>query len=111
MEYSVLIEPLGDEGFVATVPALPRCRAEGPSREQTLARVRTSIAEMLHRVEVVSLSVDSPANGVEDPWLRVVGQFHDDPAFDPMMRDIYQKRTGEYPEGAMPGCGFWMPIL
>jgi hypothetical protein len=54
---------------------------------------------MLTRVEVARVSMDGEEEiPPPDPWLRLIGQFKDDPAFDPMMRRIYKKRSGEYPE-------------
>lgn len=99
MDYTVLLDTQGCDHFVATVPALPGCRAEGRSREQALVNVRTSIAEMIAKVEVVRVSIDGPdENSSIEPWLEVIGQFRDDPTFDPMMRDVYRERSGEYPE-------------
>ncbi len=100
MDVTVLLHPERRGQFVATVPALPGCRGEGRSREQALANVRTAIAEMMAQVEVVRISVGESGQEpvVEpDPWTGLIGQFSDDPAFDPLMRDVYDERSGEYP--------------
>lgn len=44
MKYRVLIERDEDGVFVATVPALPGCVADGPTREAALVHVREAIA-------------------------------------------------------------------
>lgn len=100
MDHTVLLHPQDGKGFVTTVPALPGCSGVGKSREQALENVRTAIAQMMTQVEVVRVSVEPPAGAQApppDPWLGLVGQFRDDPAFDPMMRDVYRERSGEYP--------------
>jgi len=101
MDYTVLLRPQRDRGYVATVPALPGCTGEGESREEALESVRTAIAQTMAQVEVVHVSVDQPGEEAvtrSDPWLALVGQFEDDSAFDPMMRDVYRRRSGTYPE-------------
>lgn len=44
MKYRVLIEPDEDGVFVATVPSLPGCVADGPTRAEALDNVRDAIA-------------------------------------------------------------------
>ena len=101
MEYTVLLQPQEQEKFLAIVPALPGCRGEGNTREQALANVRVAMAEMLAQMEVVRVRIEEDGEertSPPDPWLRLIGQFKDDPTFDPMMRRIYKQRSGEYPE-------------
>jgi predicted RNase H-like HicB family nuclease len=51
MKYRVLIEQDEDGIFVATVPSLPGCIADGATREQALAQVREAIAGYLDSLE------------------------------------------------------------
>ena len=44
MKYRVLIEPDEDGVFVANVPSLPGCVADGQTRAQALANVKDAIA-------------------------------------------------------------------
>ncbi len=44
MKYRVLIEPDEDGVFVATVPTLPGCIADGPTRAKALDNVRDAIS-------------------------------------------------------------------
>lgn len=44
MKYRVLIEQDEDGVYVATVPALPGCIADGPTRKESLQNVREAIA-------------------------------------------------------------------
>lgn len=60
MKYRVLIEPDEDGVFVATVPALPGCIADGPTRQQALDRVREAIALYLESLEAHGDPVPPP---------------------------------------------------
>lgn len=51
MKYRVLIERDEDGVFVATVPALPGCVADGRTREEALGSVREAIALYIESLE------------------------------------------------------------
>lgn len=51
MKYRVLVEPDEDGVFVATVPSLPGCLADGPTRQQALANFREAIALYLESLD------------------------------------------------------------
>jgi len=51
MTYRVLIEPDEDGIFVATVPSLPGCIADGPTRAEALDSVREAIALYIESLE------------------------------------------------------------
>lgn len=51
MKYRVLIERDEDGVFVATVPSLPGCIADGMTREEALRNVREAIALYLESLE------------------------------------------------------------
>ena len=43
LKYTVLIRQGHESGFVATVPALPGCLSQGPTRRQALRNVKEAI--------------------------------------------------------------------
>ncbi len=43
MRFTVVLEQEPDEGFVASVPALPGCVSQGDTREQALRNIREAI--------------------------------------------------------------------
>ncbi len=51
MKYRVLIETDEDGVFVATVPSLPGCVADGPTRGKALANVKEAIALYVESLE------------------------------------------------------------
>ncbi len=51
MKYRVLIERDEDGVFVATVPTLPGCVADGPTRTTALSSVREAIALYIESLE------------------------------------------------------------
>lgn len=56
----VLIEQDEDGGFVATVPALPGCIADGGSRDEALRNVREAIALYIESLEEHGDPIPSP---------------------------------------------------
>ena len=51
MRYRVLVEPDENGVFVATVPSLPGCIADGPTRSAALAGVKNAIALYVESLE------------------------------------------------------------
>ncbi|MCY3015008.1 MAG: type II toxin-antitoxin system HicB family antitoxin [Planctomycetota bacterium] len=43
MRFTVVLEQEPDEGFVASVPALPGCVSQGDTREEALRNIREAI--------------------------------------------------------------------
>ncbi len=43
MRYTVILEDEPDGGYSASVPALPGCRSQGDTRDETLANIREAI--------------------------------------------------------------------
>jgi len=43
MQYTVILQQEDDEGYVATVPALPGCVSQGDSRIEALTNIREAI--------------------------------------------------------------------
>lgn len=43
MTYTVILRPGNENGFVATVPALPGCVSQGRTRRQTLRNIKEAI--------------------------------------------------------------------
>lgn len=60
MKYRVLIEPDEDGVFVATVPSLPGCVADGPTRAEALENVREAIALYVESLEAHGDPVPPP---------------------------------------------------
>jgi hypothetical protein len=97
MQISVLIEPVGGNGYRAT-SALPFAEAvEAPTREEASAKLRAKIESRLKNgAEVVGLEVG--ADG--DPWMAFAGMFKGDPWIDDWKRSVkeYRKKIDEDPD-------------
>jgi antitoxin HicB len=62
-EYAVLIEPLPDEdggGFLATVPELPGCMADGDTREAAARNIEDAIACWLEEAKAIGRDIPEP---------------------------------------------------
>jgi antitoxin HicB len=51
MKYRVLIDRDEDGVFVATVPALPGCVADGPTRDEAIGNVKEAISLYIESLE------------------------------------------------------------
>jgi predicted RNase H-like HicB family nuclease len=97
MQYTVLLKQT-DGKFIARVPALPECVAEGPTRDRAIENVRAAIARLLEEAEVMTVEVDGPlVRRDEDPWMKVRGMFRDDPDYEEVLKEIaaYRKQVDE----------------
>jgi antitoxin HicB len=62
-DYPVMIEPLPVEeggGFVATVPDLPGCMADGGTREEAVRNVEDAIVTWIEEARALGRSVTAP---------------------------------------------------
>ena len=69
LDYAVLIEPLSEEdggGFLATVPDLPGCMADGETREAAARNIEDAIACWLEEAKAVGRDIPKPK-----PVLRI----------------------------------------
>ena len=99
MKYQVLLFENHEGEYKATVPALSGCTSQGRTEEEAIDKIRKTITELLSKGKIVMIDVPEPEIHFQrNPWLETFGIFKDDPNFDEMMRKIYQKRSGEYPE-------------
>ncbi len=100
MEYKVLLHQNQEGTYVAIVPALPGCMGQGKTEEEAIANILQEVTAWLKKTKIVAIDVPVPpeVDSQSHPWLKNFGIFKDDSAFDQMMRQIYKKRSGEYPD-------------
>ena len=51
MKFKIILEPSGEGGYTAVVPALPGCISEGSTKEETLKNIQEAIVLYLEPVE------------------------------------------------------------
>jgi antitoxin HicB len=64
-EYAIMLEPLSQAdggGWLATVPALPGCMADGETPEQALADAEAAISEWKQAAKELGRDVPGPAS-------------------------------------------------
>ena len=88
MQISVLIEPVGDNGYRAT-SGLPFAEAvEAPTREEALAKLNAQLqARLRNGAELVPMETEPQPH----PLAKFVGKFKD----DPLIKD-WKKSIAEY---------------
>jgi predicted RNase H-like HicB family nuclease len=100
MRYTVMLRERAPGHYVAVAPAIPECRAEGKTRQETLQSLRATLEEWMQQTEVTSIEISAGqvTPGVEqNPWLDTAGVFADDPTLEPLLRAIYAERDAERP--------------
>ena len=90
MTYQVVVEPLSQGSYAASVLGWPECRAQGASRQEALTRVRNMFTARLAQVEILPLEIEPPKD--ENPWLKFAGMFEDNPLFDEVLQEIEDYR-------------------
>jgi predicted RNase H-like HicB family nuclease len=88
----ILIEPMGDQGFLATGGPPLDVSAQGVTREEALGRLREAIEQRMKAGAVlVPLEVAAAEEG-PNPWVQAAGMFQDDPLFDQWQTAIAEYR-------------------
>jgi hypothetical protein len=95
MEYTVILTQPAVARWRATVPALPDCSAEAPTRAEVLGKIRERIISVARQTEVLRLQVpvtpQSMPIDAETPW-RWFGAFHNDATWDTLFDHLEQQR-------------------
>lgn len=94
MEYTVLIQSKRG-GFMAMIPTLPDCRAQGKTEQQALDKIRNKAQKLLANTKLITITLNENGHRKEDdPWLAMAGMWRDDPTWDEYQRLIrkYRKR-------------------
>ncbi len=79
MQISVLIEPIGNNGYRATGPEPLPVVVEAPTREEALAKLKEQLeARLRNGAEIVQLEIGPRPH----PWMEFAGMFKDDPYFE-----------------------------
>jgi predicted RNase H-like HicB family nuclease len=89
MQYQVFVQNHSDAKFTASVLGIPGCTTEGTTREDAIAKAKQVLQERLANGELVTIDLDSPANGQDiDPWIKHIGAFANDPTFDDFLAEV-----------------------
>ena len=89
MKVDVLLEPLGNDGYRASVGHPFELSAEAATREETLAALKGLLDNKLARVEVLEMDVGTPS---EHPWKSIVGTWKDHPDLDEVLENMREYR-------------------
>lgn len=64
-DYAIMVEPLSEKdggGWLATVPALAGCMADGETPEEAIADAKAAITEWLHAANELGKTSPSPSS-------------------------------------------------
>jgi len=89
MQISVLIEPVKGNGYRARGAEPFGLSADGATREEALAKLKTQVeCRLRDGAEVVTLQVGHEPN----PWMEFAGMFKDDPDFAEVIKIMAENR-------------------
>ncbi|MCP5050648.1 MAG: type II toxin-antitoxin system HicB family antitoxin [bacterium] len=95
MKYTVVLTEKTDGNIHVTVPGLPDCDVEAPTRDEALDKIRESITTVVKQSEILQLDIftEPKSNGlrVDTPW-EWFGKFKGNPVWDQVFDDIEQQR-------------------
>jgi predicted RNase H-like HicB family nuclease len=90
LSYNVLIETEQDGRFYAVVLGLPDCKSSGKTENEALENLQQLVQKRLQNSKIVTLEIDSPQT--DNPWMKVVGMYNDNPLFDEVLAEIEAER-------------------
>ena len=89
MQYQVLVQKPSESHFVASILGLSGIVADGNTEEEAISKIKTALKSQLATAKIVTIDIeDEPTREENDPWLRHVGIFADDPTFDDFLGEI-----------------------
>ncbi len=89
MQYQVFIQNHSEKRFIASIVSIPNCTVEGNTKEEAIALGKTAFENQLANGELVTIEVESQQMQQEnDPWIRNIGIFADDPTFDDFLAEM-----------------------
>ncbi|MGH9802963.1 MAG: type II toxin-antitoxin system HicB family antitoxin [Blastocatellia bacterium] len=97
MQYTVFISETPTGQWQATVPVLPNCTAEAPTREALLERIKANLAATpIIEALQIEVPINSSTNGhhppsIEQEWPGF-GAFKNDPWLNQIFDDIERQR-------------------
>jgi predicted RNase H-like HicB family nuclease len=92
MQYQVFVQSHTVNHFVASVVGIPNLSVEGTTEAEAIAKVKTALENQLMTGKFVTVEVDTPSSE-NDPWIKHMGIFADDPTFDDFLAEIQAYRS------------------
>lgn len=89
LSYTVMIETQ-DGRFYAVALGLPECKSSGKTENEALENLQQLVQKRLQNSKIVTLEIDSPQS--DNPWMKVVGMYNDNPLFDEVLAEIEAER-------------------
>ena len=102
MEYTVFLTGRPGLPWRATVPWLPDCTVEAPTRAEALEKIKQCISTVVNQIEVLRVQLPDMPQNVNEPLAAIAqtpwqwfGVFQNDPAWGSIFDDIEQQRDKE----------------
>jgi predicted RNase H-like HicB family nuclease len=95
MQYTLILTEKTEGGIQLTVPALPACTVEAPTRDEAIRLAREAIAQTVIRSEIVQIDIPQQPRATAQPrgvpW-EWFGEAKADPTWDGLFDDLERRR-------------------
>lgn len=95
MKYTVILTEEANGNFYATVPGLPDCQVEAPTRREVLHTLRERISMIVSRSEILQLDIPTAPKAIDvqrqTPW-EWFGKFHGDQSWGQLFDEIEEQK-------------------
>lgn len=89
MQYQVFVQSNPEKKFIASVVGIPNCSVEGNTKEEAIELARVCLEHQLANGNLVTIEVNRvPLQLENDPLIKNIGIFADDPTFDDFLAEI-----------------------
>lgn len=101
MQYQVFIQSSADRQFVASIVGMPAITEEGTTEEEAITQAKAALQAQLATgnvtIQVRSTNQPNALGNQDDPWLKHLGLFANDPTFEDFLEEVaaYRQQVDE----------------
>ena len=102
MQYQVFIQSPAAQRFVASIVGMPAITGEGTTESEAIDQAKAALQSQLATGKFVTIEVGSTNRlnesvNRDDPWLKHLGLFANDPTFEDFLEEVaaYRQKVDE----------------
>ena len=95
MTYQIHVKRNAPKEYVATLLSWPGLKAQAPTREEALTKIRKAVIDWLADGEIVEMDIAPQEPIIASGYAETFGFFRDDPTFAEFVTEIERYRQGK----------------
>jgi predicted RNase H-like HicB family nuclease len=89
MQYQVFVQNSAEQHFLAAIVGVPDVTAEGQTEAEAIAKAKTALESKLAMGKLVTIEIETQnLEPEDDPWIKHMGIFTNDPTFDDFLQEV-----------------------